>query len=154
VDARGRRLARCGRSRFRRNGVGGRRPGQGNLQKLRHIDHIVVIYEENHSFDNLYGGWEGVRGLANADAAHTTQVDQNGTPFTCLYQNDVNLAALTPTCNDAAHGFSSAFTNTWFTIDPLLPPSATTCPTILGAFSFPFGAPANAADFPPLRADA
>ena len=36
------------------------------------VKRIVVIYEENHSFDNLYGGWEGVNGLANADAAHTT----------------------------------------------------------------------------------
>ena len=26
----------------------------------RGIEHIVVIYQENHSFDNLYGGWEGV----------------------------------------------------------------------------------------------
>ena len=25
---------------------------------LRKIKHIVVIYEENHSFDNVYGGWE------------------------------------------------------------------------------------------------
>ncbi|MDX6400634.1 MAG: hypothetical protein QOF27_1240, partial [Gaiellaceae bacterium] len=43
---------------------------------LRKINHIVVIYEENHSFDNLYGGWEGVNGRANADAAHTLQVGQ------------------------------------------------------------------------------
>jgi hypothetical protein len=39
---------------------------------LRSVKRIVVIYEENHSFDNLYGGWEGVNGRANADAAHTT----------------------------------------------------------------------------------
>ncbi len=39
-----------------------------DANKLRTIGHIVVIYEENHSFDNLYGGWEGVRGLADADA--------------------------------------------------------------------------------------
>ena len=24
--------------------------------KLQDVQHIVVIYEENHSFDNLYGG--------------------------------------------------------------------------------------------------
>ena len=42
-----------------------------DAKKLEKINHIVVIYEENHSFDNLYGGWEGVNGLANADAAHT-----------------------------------------------------------------------------------
>ena len=61
---------------------------------LDKIDHIVVIYEENHSFDNLYGGWEGVNGRANADAAETTQVDQQGVPYACLKQNDVNLTAL------------------------------------------------------------
>ena len=61
---------------------------------LDKVDHIVVIYEENHSFDNLYGGWEGVNGRANATAAKTTQVDQQGVPYTCLKQNDVNLAAL------------------------------------------------------------
>src|SRR5689334_19032711 len=36
--------------------------------------HLVVIYEENHSFDNLYGTWGDVRGqhvegLADASAA-------------------------------------------------------------------------------------
>jgi acid phosphatase len=100
---------------------------------LRKINHIVVIYEENHSFDNLYGGWEGVNGRANADAAHTTQVDQTSTrtAYSCLLQNDVNLVGLG--CN--------AFANTWWLIDPLIPASATTCPTILGAFAFPFGVP-------------
>ena len=44
------------------------------------VQHIVVIYEENHSFDNLYGGWEGVNGRSNADAAHTIQVGQGGMP--------------------------------------------------------------------------
>jgi acid phosphatase len=108
---------------------------------LSKINHIVVIYEENHSFDNLYGGWEGVNGLKNADAAHTTQVDQANAPYLCLKQNDVNLAALPSACTDSAHGFSSAFKNTWFTIDPLIPPTATTCPPPLKAFSYPNGVP-------------
>ena len=47
---------------------------------LRAIKHIVVIYEENHSFDNLYGGWEGVNGLADADAAHTTRSSRPARP--------------------------------------------------------------------------
>ena len=34
---------------------------------LRSVKRIVVIYEENHSFDNLYGRWEGVNGLRRAD---------------------------------------------------------------------------------------
>ena len=61
--------------------------------KLNKVQHIVVIYEENHSFDNLYGGWEGVIGRSNADPAHTLQVGQSGTPYTCLQQNDVNLTS-------------------------------------------------------------
>src|SRR5512133_1186585 len=65
--------------------------GNGDANKLRTVDHIVVIYEENHSFDNLYGGWERVRGLSDADAAHTTQLGQTGpssfAPYECLYQD-------------------------------------------------------------------
>src|SRR3954464_7622877 len=47
-------------------------------QKLAKVKHFVIIYEENHSFDNLYGGWEGVNGRVAATAAQKTQVDQNG----------------------------------------------------------------------------
>src|SRR5579859_6051630 len=102
----------------------------GSTNAFGKINHIVVIYEENHSFDNLYGGWEGVNGRANADAAHTTQVDQNGVAYSCLKQLDVNLTSppLAATCTDSAHGFSSAFPNTWFTIDNFIPATATTCP--------------------------
>src|SRR3954451_17218574 len=113
----------------------------GATSPLGKINHFVVIYEENHSFDNLYGGWEGVNGLTQADAAHMTQVDQSGAPYACLRQNDVNLAAMAATCSDAGHGINSAFANKVFTIDPLLPPTATTCPQPLKAFSFPNGVP-------------
>jgi acid phosphatase len=100
---------------------------------LDRVKHIVVIYEENHSFDNLYGGWEGVNGLANADPAHTTQVNQKGEHFTCLLQNDVNLTAPDPlpaTCKDSttATPFVSHFANSPFRIDDYIKPSDTTCP--------------------------
>src|SRR5215207_11104638 len=39
----------------------------------------------------LYGGWERVDGVDDADPAHTTQVNQAGAPYQCLLQNDVNL---------------------------------------------------------------
>jgi acid phosphatase len=105
--------------------------GHGDRQNLRDFKHIVVIYEENHSFDNLYGGWEGVNGLSAADAAHTTQVDQFGAAYPCLRQDDVNLALVSISPCTAPSGFP----NTWFEIDPFIPPTATTCPTPLNAFS-------------------
>jgi acid phosphatase len=107
--------------------------------KLSKIDHIVVIYEENHSFDNLYGGWEGVNGITNADPAHTIQKNQAGTPFACLLQNDVNLTSppLASSCTDTttATTFSSAFPNAPFLIDSIIAPSDTTCPKPNGAFA-------------------
>src|SRR5258708_35072936 len=108
---------------------------------LAKINHVVVIYEENHSFDNLDGGWEGVNGRANADPSHTLQVGQGGLTYACLLQNDVNLASpqLPATCNDTttATPFSSAFTNQPFGIEAYTPASAKTCPQA-GA-SFPAG---------------
>ena len=50
-------------------GGGGNDHNGGNADSLSKIKHLVVIYEENHSFDNLYGGWEGVNGLSNAKPA-------------------------------------------------------------------------------------
>jgi acid phosphatase len=106
--------------------------------KLQKIDHIVVIYEENHSFDNLYGGWEGVNGRSNADAAHTTQIGQGGAPYTCLLQDDVNLTSppLTADCTDTttATAFTSHFTNAPFSIEAYIPRTARTCPPP-GAFA-------------------
>ncbi len=113
------------------NGQPDRRPILGQFK------HLVVIYEENHSFDNLYGNWgpvhgQQVDGPTQADPAHTVQVTQNGQRYTCLLQNDVNLTAPSPlatTCTDAADGVSAShFTNQPFTIDSYIPADATTCP--------------------------
>ena len=98
--------------------------------------HLVVIYEENHSFDNLYGGWgsvggKQVNGLPQASAAHKTQVAQDGTAYGCLPQDDVNLTSppLSSTCQDAAHGIAAShFANAPFSIDDLIKPEDTTCP--------------------------
>jgi hypothetical protein len=99
--------------------------------------HLVVIYEENHSFDNLYGSWgrvdgQRVDGLSNATTAQKTQVAQDGTPYGCLLQNDVNLTSPSPlptTCTDAAHAVpASHFDNSWWTVDDYIQPTDTTCP--------------------------
>src|SRR5437764_9490261 len=52
---------------------------------LGDVNHIIVIYLENRSFDNLYGSFPGADGLANAGAA-ATQVDKNGKPYARLPQ--------------------------------------------------------------------
>ena len=104
---------------------------QGQSQ-LSSINHIVVIYEENHSFDNLYGGWEGVNGLRDASRASTIQVNQGGVPYRCLLQNDVNLTSppLSARCTDTTTGtaFASHFKNAPFSIEAYLPRDARTCP--------------------------
>jgi len=113
-----------------------------DADQLSKINHIVVIYEENHSFDNLYGGWEGVNGRSNATAANTTQVDQNGVAYGCLKQLDVNLTSPSPlatTCTDVVHAIVSAFQNSWFTIDNFIPATAKTCPGAQDAFAHPNG---------------
>jgi phospholipase C len=48
------------------------------------IDTIVVIYAENRSFDNLYGGFPGANGLRNVTARRATQLDRDGKPFSEL----------------------------------------------------------------------
>ena len=131
--------------------TGGAGAARGDDQ-LGKIQHIVVVYEENHSFDNLYGGWEGVNGLSNADAAHTLQVGQAATrtPYTCLMQNDVNLTSppLPADCTDSttATTFTSHFTNNPFAIDAYLPPDVRTCPQP-GVFA-PNGLPPSSANLP------
>jgi phospholipase C len=111
--------------------------------RLHRSSHIVVIYQENHSFDNLYGRWNGVRGLGTADAAHTLQVKQDGTLFHCLPQDDVNLTApdpLSDQCQDTNPTDGSTFHSHFFNetrasndgnpfrIDDYIPPTARTCP--------------------------
>src|SRR5947207_2715905 len=56
----------------------------GSARGLDAIEHIVVIYAENRSFDNLYGLFPGANGVANANAEQYTQVDNDGKPFVAL----------------------------------------------------------------------
>jgi acid phosphatase len=51
---------------------------------LSQVEHIVVIYAENRSFDHLYGLFPGAEGIAQATAVQKTQVDHDGTPLPTL----------------------------------------------------------------------
>ena len=104
-------------------------PGKGVLPGG--YTNLVVIYEENHSFDNLYGGWGRV-GRDRVDGKRrVAQVSQAGVPYRCLLQNDVNLTSppLWTRCTDAGNGVpASAFVNAPFTIDKYIRATDTTCP--------------------------
>ncbi|MEP7275977.1 MAG: acid phosphatase, partial [Betaproteobacteria bacterium] len=56
-------------------------PGRATLER---IEHVVVIYAENRSFDNLYGTFPGANGIANSTPAQFTQVDRDGKPLATL----------------------------------------------------------------------
>ncbi len=92
---------------------------------LQDIKHFVVIYLENHSFDNLYGGFAGANGLDDADSAHTLQVDFSGNVMKCLEQNDPHLTSppLPADVCSTANGdpFNSHFANAPFAIDDYIP---------------------------------
>jgi phospholipase C len=109
---------------------------RGRQPSVLGYKNVVVIYQENHSFDNLYGSWgkvgrQRVDGLSRARPRHTVQRAQDGRRFACLPQNDVNLdsTAQPGTCTDARHGIeASDFTNRPFSIDRFIKPTDTTCP--------------------------
>src|SRR5262245_2296490 len=52
---------------------------------LSRIQHFVVIYQENWSFDSLYGKFPGANGLASAGDS-VKQVDKTGQPYAALPQ--------------------------------------------------------------------
>jgi acid phosphatase len=126
----------------------------GSKGPLGHFKHLVVIYEENHSFDNLYGLWgsvdgQHVVGLSDATASHTTQVSQAGTAYPCLLMSDVNLMSppLSPACSTTTFTFNGTgapttayhFGNAPYNIDQFIPSTATTCPSESELFAHTFG---------------
>jgi phospholipase C len=78
-------------------------------RELREIQHVVVIYLENHSFDNLYGQFAGANGLSDATAARIIQVDASGKPYNFL----------PPISGTSA--FPTNLPNTFFNIDQYIP---------------------------------
>ena len=52
---------------------------------LEKIQHVIVIYQQNWSFDGLYGKFPGADGLANA-GERIRQTKKDGTPYLTLPQ--------------------------------------------------------------------
>ena len=55
--------------------------GTDQAARLRRIHNLVVIYAENHSFDNLYGLFPGANGISRATPEQMTQLDHDGKPL-------------------------------------------------------------------------
>src|SRR6202000_1535963 len=52
--------------------------------QITKVQHVVVIYMENHSFDNLWGQFPGADGLADAKKEKIPQRDATGNPYVTL----------------------------------------------------------------------
>ena len=57
---------------------------QNQDRTLQQIQHIVVIYDENRSFDNLYGLFPDARGIDDALAHYIPQTDLDGRELAVL----------------------------------------------------------------------
>ena len=85
------------------------------------INHIVVLYMENRSFDNLYGLFPGADGLSQAGAA-ANQVDKNGKVYDKL--PDIINTNLKPAAIDTR--FPAGMANQPFQIDKYVPANQAT----------------------------
>lgn len=60
---------------------------------LNQINHFVVIYQENWSFDALYGSFPGASGISQASATSLSQIDRlTGNPYTSQLGQPFDLA--------------------------------------------------------------
>ena len=89
-----------------------------NANGLDKINHIVVIYQENWSFDSLYGEFPGVNGISD-DGPTIRQLDKQNQPYATLPQpKDTNQK---PVAADAR--FPANLPVRPFDIDQYVPPN-------------------------------
>ena len=88
---------------------------------IKDVNHVVVIYLENHSFDNLYGQFEGADGLAKAPKEKVTQLDASGNKYGFLPSVTGYMS------------FPDNLPNNYFNIDQYLSP-VEEIPDVLHAF--------------------
>ncbi|HYU20942.1 MAG TPA: alkaline phosphatase family protein [Chloroflexota bacterium] len=81
------------------------------------IDHLVIIYLENHAFDNLYGKFPGADGLDRPGAA-VAQLDLGGAIFPILPRPANNYG---PTAGQPDERFPANLANAPFQLDRYAP---------------------------------
>jgi phospholipase C len=87
---------------------------QTDTSGLQKINHVVVIYQENWSFDSLYGHFPGANGLDNAGPT-TPQVDKDGKAYDTLPQPlNTNFSPAVPDPRFPANMPVAAFDTTMY----------------------------------------
>ena len=86
-------------------------PAANAAGSLDPINHLIIIYQENWSFDGLYGKFPGANGLENAASA-APQVDKNGKPYATLPRSESKVPSGLPVQP--------------FDLAPFIPPDKTT----------------------------
>lgn len=66
------------------SGCGNKLKQTGFDTGISQVGHVVVIYMENHSYDNLYGRFAHANGHDNATLGAVTQLDSNDKPYVTL----------------------------------------------------------------------
>ena len=89
--------------------------------RLAGINHILVVYLENHSFDNLYGTFPGADGFATA-TGFKPQSDRDGTVYPTLPQPMLNR----PGKSSPDARFPASLANAPFAINSFMSPDEKT----------------------------
>jgi phospholipase C len=66
--------------------VSGASPAAGAERPIERIQHVIVIFMENWSFNGQFGRFPGANGIANAPPETIQQVKKDGTPYATLPQ--------------------------------------------------------------------
>src|SRR5882762_734527 len=91
--------------------------------KLLTIKHIVVIYQENWSFDSLYGLFPGANGLAQSSSTSLNQTDRFDQPLSAQTGQPFSLVSGSLTLTTPPQPINAGQIDTRFTagLDTLLP---------------------------------
>src|SRR6267154_240806 len=80
--------------------------GSGACSKLADIEHVVILIQENRSFDHYFGSYRGVRGFADQSAAFQQPDSANtaGPPIGKLLPFNLNTLTTNAACtHDISH---------------------------------------------------
>jgi acid phosphatase len=92
-------------------------------EKLKSIKHIIVIYQENWSFDSLYGKFPGANGIAQSSPTSLNQTDRFDSALSGQYGLPFSLVSGTAVLTTPPQPLNAGKVDTRFTagLNTLLP---------------------------------